>query len=124
MPVFNYARVQSFSGIEVGDFRTLHRSSATDRLSRLGVERTLVRKHRPARRITKAGNALARRVLIEGASDAGLVPMFFPDYKSVDDPQIRARYEDAWGTKLDPKKKGLTVVEIMDAVHHDVVKGR
>ncbi len=59
---------------------------------------------------------------VQGASDAGLVPMFFPDYKSVEDPQIRARYEDAWGTKLDPKK-GLTVVEIMDAVHHDVVKG-
>jgi formate dehydrogenase major subunit len=59
---------------------------------------------------------------VQGASDAGLIPMFFPDYKSVEDPQIRARYEDAWGTKLDPKK-GLTVVEIMAAVHHDVIKG-
>ncbi|MFY9836149.1 MAG: formate dehydrogenase subunit alpha, partial [Xanthobacteraceae bacterium] len=59
---------------------------------------------------------------VQGASDAGLVPMFFPDYKSVDDPQIRARYEDAWGVKLDPNK-GLTVVEIMNAVHADVIKG-
>ena len=59
---------------------------------------------------------------VQGASDAGLIPMFFPDYKSVEDPQIRARYEDAWGTKLDPKK-GLTVVEIMNAVHADVIKG-
>jgi formate dehydrogenase major subunit len=59
---------------------------------------------------------------VQGASDAGLIPMFFPDYKSVEDPQIRARYEDAWGIKLDPKK-GLTVVEIMNAVHADVVKG-
>src|SRR6201981_635972 len=59
---------------------------------------------------------------VEGASDAGLIPMFFPDYKSVEDPQIRGRYEAAWGTKLDPKK-GLTVVEIMDAVHADVIKG-
>jgi formate dehydrogenase major subunit len=59
---------------------------------------------------------------VQGASDAGLIPMFFPDYKSVEDPQIRARYEDAWGMKLDPKK-GLTVVEIMDAVHADVIKG-
>jgi formate dehydrogenase major subunit len=48
--------------------------------------------------------------------------MFFPDYKSVEDPQIRARYEDAWGIKLDPNK-GLTVVEIMSAVHADVIKG-
>src|SRR5579872_185698 len=59
---------------------------------------------------------------VQGASDAGLIPMFFPDYKSVDDPQVRARYEEAWGTKLDPNK-GLTVVEIMNAVHADVVKG-
>jgi formate dehydrogenase major subunit len=59
---------------------------------------------------------------VQGASDAGLIPMFFPDYKSVEDPQIRARVEAAWGVKLDPKK-GLTVVEIMDAVHADVIKG-
>src|ERR1700730_12339528 len=59
---------------------------------------------------------------VQGASDAGLIPMFFPDYKSVEDPHIRARYEGAWGVKLDPKK-GLTVVEIMDAVHADVIKG-
>ena len=30
--------------------------------------------------------------------------------------------EKAWGTKLDPKR-GLTVVEIMKAVHADVIKG-
>jgi formate dehydrogenase major subunit len=59
---------------------------------------------------------------VQGASDAGLIPMFFPDYKSVENPEIRARYEQAWGVKLDPKR-GLTVVEIMDAVHADVIKG-
>src|SRR5262249_60937449 len=40
----------------------------------------------------------------------------------VEDPQIQSRYEAAWNTKLNPKK-GLTVVEIMDAVHADVIKG-
>ncbi len=59
---------------------------------------------------------------VQGASDAGLIPMFFPDYKSVETPEIRAKVESAWGAKLDPKK-GLTVVEIMDAVHADVIKG-
>jgi len=59
---------------------------------------------------------------VQGASDAGLIPMFFPDYKSVEDPATRAQYEKAWGVKLDPKK-GKTVVEIMDAVHHDEIKG-
>ena len=59
---------------------------------------------------------------VQGASDAGLIPMFFPDYKSVEDPEIRAKYEAAWGVKLDPKR-GKTVVEIMDAVHADEIKG-
>jgi len=59
---------------------------------------------------------------VQGASDAGLIPMFFPDYKSVEAPDIRAKYEKAWGTTLDPKK-GLTVVEIMKAIHAGVIKG-
>jgi formate dehydrogenase major subunit len=59
---------------------------------------------------------------VQGASDAGLIPMFFPDYKSVENADIRANVERVWGAKLDPKK-GLTVVEIMDAVHADVIKG-
>ena len=49
---------------------------------------------------------------VQGASDAGLIPMFFPDYKSVENPEIRAKVENLWKVKLDPKN-GLTVVEIM-----------
>jgi formate dehydrogenase major subunit len=59
---------------------------------------------------------------VQGASDAGLIPMFFPDYKSVEDADVRARYETAWGTPLDPQR-GLTVVEIMDAIHRDEISG-
>ncbi|MCB1740723.1 MAG: formate dehydrogenase subunit alpha [Gammaproteobacteria bacterium] len=59
---------------------------------------------------------------VQGASDAGLIPMMFPDYQSVEDPENRSRFEQAWGTELDPRK-GLTVVEIMDAVHEGVIKG-
>ena len=59
---------------------------------------------------------------VQGASDAGLIPMFFPDYKSVESPEMIAKYEKAWGKKLDPKN-GKTVVEIMDAVHADEIKG-
>jgi formate dehydrogenase major subunit len=59
---------------------------------------------------------------VQGASDAGLIPMFFPDYKSVENPEIRAKVENVWNAKLDPKK-GLTVVEIMDAIHADTIKG-
>jgi formate dehydrogenase major subunit len=59
---------------------------------------------------------------VQGASDAGLIPMFFPDYKAVDDAAIRAKFEKAWGQSLDPQR-GLTVVEIMNAVHADQIKG-
>jgi formate dehydrogenase major subunit len=59
---------------------------------------------------------------VQGASDAGLIPMFFPDYRSVEDAAIRASIEKVWGARLDPKR-GLTVVEIMQAVHADVIKG-
>ena len=59
---------------------------------------------------------------VQGASDAGLIPMLFPDYRSVEDPEIRAEYEALWNTKLDPKR-GLTVVEIIHAIHADIIKG-
>ena len=53
---------------------------------------------------------------VQGASDAGLIPMFFPDYKPVTDADTRASYADFWGTELDPER-GLTVVEITDAAY-------
>ena len=59
---------------------------------------------------------------VQGTSDMGLIPMFFPDYKSVVEPKSKKWFEDFWGTKLNPKS-GLTVVEIMDAVHSGEIKG-
>ena len=59
---------------------------------------------------------------VQGASDAGLIPFVFPDYKSVEDEDVRNVYEELWNAELD-NKKGLTVVEIMDAVHDDIIKG-
>jgi len=59
---------------------------------------------------------------VQGASDAGLIPMFYPDYQSVEGTAVRAKFEALWQTPLDDKR-GLTVVEIMDAVHRDEIKG-
>ena len=53
---------------------------------------------------------------VQGASDAGLIPMFYPDYRPVASADIRSEYEDFWGRTLDPAR-GLTVVEIVDAIH-------
>ncbi len=59
---------------------------------------------------------------VQGASDSGLIPMVFPDYRRVDNAEARAFFEKFWGAELDPKP-GLTVVEIMDAVHAGQIRG-
>ena len=59
---------------------------------------------------------------VQGASDAGLIPMVLPDYQRVDDAVARARFEAAWGCVLDPAP-GLTVVEIMDAALAGQIRG-
>jgi len=59
---------------------------------------------------------------VQGASDMGLIPMMFPDYNRVDNEAAHKRYEALWEAKLDPKA-GLTVTEIMDAVHADIIHG-
>jgi len=59
---------------------------------------------------------------VQGASDVGLIPMFYPDYQSVEKDEVRAFYEKLWGTALD-RKRGLTVVEIMTAIHEGEIRG-
>ena len=59
---------------------------------------------------------------VQGASDAGLIPMVFPDYQSVEDKGIHQNMERFWNTKLDDKK-GLTVVEIIDGACKEEIKG-
>ncbi|HZP93311.1 MAG TPA: formate dehydrogenase subunit alpha, partial [Burkholderiales bacterium] len=59
---------------------------------------------------------------VQGASDAGLIPMMFPDYHRVNDDRARALYERLWGVALDDKP-GLTVVEIMHAAIARKIRG-
>ena len=59
---------------------------------------------------------------VQGASDAGLIPMVYPDYQSVEDESIRHKFEEAWGKEL-PAEKGLTVVEIMHGALEGHVRG-
>ena len=59
---------------------------------------------------------------VQGASDVGLIPMMYPDYRRVDGDLARQKFETLWGTTLD-KNPGLTVVEIMDAVHRGEIRG-
>src|ERR1700674_1708053 len=59
---------------------------------------------------------------VQGASDAGLIPMMYPDYQRVDNAGARVDFERLWGRARAPNP-GLTVVEIMDAVHHGHITG-
>jgi formate dehydrogenase major subunit len=54
---------------------------------------------------------------VQGASDAGLIPMFLPDYQPVTDDGVRSAFAEVWGSGDFSSEKGLTVTEIMDDIH-------
>jgi formate dehydrogenase major subunit len=58
---------------------------------------------------------------VQGASDAGLIPMFYPDYADVTSGPVHKKFEDLWKTPLS-EKKGLTVVEIVHAAYEGKIK--
>jgi formate dehydrogenase major subunit len=62
---------------------------------------------------------------VQGASDAGLIPMMLPDYQKVVEPAVRAKFERHW--KLKPgtldAQPGLTVVEVMHAANAGTIRG-
>jgi formate dehydrogenase major subunit len=62
---------------------------------------------------------------VQGASDAGLIPMMLPDYQPVSQPAVRQCFEQAWNLPagaLDAEP-GLTVVEVMHAIKAGGVRG-
>jgi len=59
---------------------------------------------------------------VQGASDAGLIPMFLPDYQPVGDDGVRSAFTEVWGSGDFSPEKGLTVTEIMDAVHEGDIR--
>ncbi|MGH3474677.1 MAG: formate dehydrogenase subunit alpha [Aeromicrobium sp.] len=59
---------------------------------------------------------------VQGASDAGLIPMFYPNYQGVSEPKTKAMFEEAWGTELNGEK-GLTVTEVIKSILDDGVRG-
>ncbi|HEY6451230.1 MAG TPA: molybdopterin-dependent oxidoreductase, partial [Steroidobacteraceae bacterium] len=62
---------------------------------------------------------------VQGASDAGLIPMMYPDYQKVENPEARARFAKAWGVRPEQldDKTGLTVVEVIKGILAGNVKG-
>ncbi|MEY8097430.1 formate dehydrogenase subunit alpha [Falsihalocynthiibacter sp. S25ZX9] len=60
---------------------------------------------------------------VQGASDAGLVPMFLPDYQSVTDDGVRSAFTSVWQSGDFSAEKGLTVTEIINDIHAGNTRG-
>jgi formate dehydrogenase major subunit len=58
---------------------------------------------------------------VQGASDHGAMPNFLPGYQSVDDPEVRSRFEANWNVQL-PSTKGLDNHEMIEAIHEGKLK--
>jgi formate dehydrogenase major subunit len=58
---------------------------------------------------------------VQGASDHGSMPNSLPGYQSVDDPEVRSRFEAAWKVQL-PSTKGLDNHQMVEAIHAGKLK--
>src|SRR5450830_131395 len=69
--------------------------------------------------------ALGGQKKVQGASDAGVIPMMFPGYQRVAEPGVRERFAQAWNVPVAAldDRPGLTVVEVMEAILAGAVKG-
>ncbi len=130
---FSPENMQSICGIDAETLKTVARKYATSKASiifwGMGISqhvhgtdnaRCLIALSLITGQIGRRGTGLhplRGQNNVQGASDAGLIPMMYPDYQPVFEESPKARFEDVWGTTLDPDK-GLTVVEIMQAIHH------
>jgi len=135
---FTPEAMASICGIDAGTLRTVARKYATARSSiifwGMGVSqhihgtdncRCLIALSLITGQVGRPGTGLhplRGQNNVQGASDAGLIPMMFPDYQLVENGDVRQRFEDVWGTSLDPHK-GLTVVETMESIHAGKLKG-
>jgi len=66
-------------------------------------------------------NPLRGQNNVQGACDLGALPNVYPGYQSVEDSEIQAKFESAWGRKLSCRM-GLTVVEMMHAIEGENIK--
>ena len=75
--------------------------------------------------VGKAGtglNPLRGQNNVQGCSDSGGLPNVFTAYQRVDNPDIRAQFESAWGVSLNPHP-GLTATEMVDGAELGKVRG-
>ena len=67
-------------------------------------------------------NPLRGQNNVQGACDLGALSNVYPGYQRVTDPEIRGKFERAWGVDGLSEKVGLTLVEMINAAHAGTVK--
>ena len=67
-------------------------------------------------------NPLRGQSNVQGACDMGCLPNVYTGYQRTTDQAVREKFEKAWGVSL-PDGIGLTIVEIMHAIHEGKIKG-
>lgn len=73
--------------------------------------------------IPSAGvNPLRGQNNVQGSSDAGALPIYYPGYQNVEDEAVISKFEKAWRTENMSRKKGLTIPKMVDAMNHDILK--
>ncbi|MBT2710186.1 formate dehydrogenase subunit alpha [Pseudomonas sp. ISL-84] len=58
---------------------------------------------------------------VQGAGDFGSSPDNLPGYQKVTDPEVRKKFENAWGVKL-PEKVGMNNHEMVEGIHEGQLK--
>jgi formate dehydrogenase alpha subunit len=66
-------------------------------------------------------NPLRGQNNVQGACDMGSLPNVYTGYQNVTDPNVKQKFEAAWGVKLSDKV-GLAVTEMMNAAHTGKIK--
>ena len=67
-------------------------------------------------------NPLRGQNNVQGACDMGAMSTDYPGYQKVDNPEVQAKFEKAWGVKLNPKP-GLRATEVFPAAIEGKIKG-
>jgi len=67
-------------------------------------------------------NPLRGQNNVQGACDMGALPTDFPGYQKVDNDEVRAKFEKAWGVSLNPKP-GLKATDVFPAAIKGYIKG-
>lgn len=66
-------------------------------------------------------NPLRGQNNVQGSCDMGALPNLLPGYQAVTNPDLRGKFEQAWGAAI-PEKPGLTVIEMMNAAHEGRIR--